>query len=75
MVRLLMMLGHGLIEAHAARNNERVGRTMMTYEAKVVSLESGLMHTLRGCWESREAMEEELMKEGFVVIHVWRIAV
>ena len=46
---------------------------MAKYQAKVVSLETGLMHTLDGCWESREVMEEELLKDGFVLIGCWAV--
>lgn len=46
---------------------------MTKYQAKVVSLESGLTRTLEGCWESRKAMEEELLKDGFVLIRCWKV--
>lgn len=44
---------------------------MTKYEAKVVSLESGMTFTLEGRWESAKAMEEGLKKDGFVVIGCW----
>lgn len=44
---------------------------MTKYEAKVVSLESGMTFTLEGRWESTKAMEEDLKKDGFVLIGYW----
>ena len=45
--------------------------TMTKYEAKVVSLENGMTFTLEGRWESAKAMEEDLKKDGFVLIGYW----
>lgn len=44
---------------------------MTKYEAKVISLESGLMHTLEGYWESAGAMEYDLAKDGYIVLNAW----
>lgn len=44
---------------------------MTKYEAKVISLESGMTFTLEGRWESAKAMEEDLKKDGFVLIGCW----
>ena len=52
-------------------NPGRKGTTMTKYEAKVVSLESGMTFTLEGRWESAKAMEEDLKKDGFVLIGYW----
>lgn len=44
---------------------------MTKYEAKVISLETGMAFTLEGQWESRNAMDEDLKKAGYVVIGCW----
>lgn len=44
---------------------------MTKYDVKVMSLETGMTLTFEGRWESRKAMEEDLMKDGYVVIGCW----
>ena len=68
--------------AHGSRPNptdtaparSKAGRkaaNMTKYDVKVMSLETGMTFTLEGRWESRNAMDEDLKKAGYVVIGCW----
>lgn len=48
------------------------GKTMTKYDVKVIDKETGLMHTLEGRWESVDAMKEDLLKDGYIVIGYWK---
>lgn len=42
------------------------------FGCNALELATGLHRTITGRWSSREAMEEELFADGFIVTKVWQ---
>lgn len=47
----------------------------MTYGCKAVEVKTGDVYHITGTYESIEAMEEALLKHGFVVVSWWKVEV